>query len=145
MVQVVIAAVVVVVAVVVAFVARRRIRPEPPTQPRSFDAPSQLDRADFTDPATSWLVVVFSSATCDACALVAAKAQALASPEVAVQIVSYQDERALHDRYRIEAVPTLVLADGAGVVRYHHLGPITATDLWADIARARDGRPGHLT
>jgi hypothetical protein len=138
MLQVAIALVVVAVAATVAFVVRRRMRPEPPTQPRSFSAPSQLDRADFTDPSTSWLVVVFTSATCDACALVSAKAQALASPEVAVQLVAYHEHRALHDRYRIEAVPTLVLADRAGVVRYHHLGPITATDLWADIAKARD-------
>lgn len=138
MVQVVIAAVVVAVAVGVALVARRRRQPDAPTQPRAYGAPSQLDRAEFAEPATSWLVVVFTSATCDACALVAAKAEALASPEVAVQIVSYQDSRPLHDRYRIEAVPTLVLADRAGVVRYHHLGPITATDLWADVAKTRD-------
>lgn len=138
MVQVAIALAVVAVAAAVAFAVRRRMRPEAPTQPRSFSAPSQLDRADFTDPSTPWLVVVFTSATCDACALVAAKAQALASPEVAVQLVAHQEQRALHDRYRIEAVPTLVLADRAGVVRYHHLGPITATDLWADVAKARD-------
>lgn len=138
MTQLAIAATVVVVAVVVAVIARRRMRPAVPTQPRRYEAPPQLDRADFTEPARPWLVVVFTSATCDACALVAAKAEALASPEVAVQIVSYQDARALHDRYRIEAVPTLVLADRAGVVRYHHLGPITATDLWADVAKTRD-------
>jgi hypothetical protein len=138
MLQVAIALVVVAAAATVAFVVRRRMRPEAPTQPRSFSAPSQLDRADFADPATPWLVVVFTSATCDACALVSAKAEALASPEVAVQLVAYQEQRALHDRYRIEAVPTLVLADRAGVVRYHHLGPITATDLWADVAKTRD-------
>lgn len=138
MVQVAIALAVVAVAATVALVVRRRMRPEAPTQPRAFGAPSQLDRADFTAPATPWLVVVFTSATCDACALVSAKAQALASPEVAVQLVAYPEERTLHDRYRIEAVPTLVLADRAGVVRYHHLGPITATDLWADVAKARD-------
>jgi hypothetical protein len=138
MLQVAIAVAVVAVAAGVAFAARRRMRTEPPTQPRSFNAPSQLDRADFTEPDTTWLVAVFTSATCDACALVAAKAQALASPEVVVQLVAYQEDRALHDRYHIEAVPTLVLADRAGVVRYHHLGPITATDLWADVAKVRD-------
>jgi hypothetical protein len=138
MTQVGIALAVVAVAAAVAFTVRRRMRPEAPTQPRSFSAPSQLDRADFAGEARPWVVVVFTSATCDACALVAAKAQALASPEVAVQLVAYPEQRALHDRYRIEAVPTLVLADRAGVVRYHHLGPITATDLWADVAKARD-------
>jgi hypothetical protein len=141
MLQVAIALAVVVVAGGIAVVMRRRMRPEAPTQPRSFDAPSQLDRADFDGRHAPWLVVVFTSATCDSCALVAAKAEALASPEVAVQLVPYQDQRALHDRYRVEAVPTLVLADQAGVVRYHHLGPITATDLWADIAKTRDANP----
>lgn len=138
MVQILIAVAVVVVAGAIALVARQRRRPEAPSQPRSFSAPSQLDRADFVSPEVPWLVVVFTSATCDACALVSAKAQALASPEVAVQLVAYQDDRPLHDRYHIEAVPTLVLADRAGVVRYHHLGPITATDLWADVAKTRD-------
>jgi hypothetical protein len=112
---------------------------EPPTQP-AFEVPSQLDRNDFADPAAPWLVAVFSSDSCDACALVVAKAVALQSTEVAVQELPYQRERALHDRYRIQAVPTLVLADSEGVVRYHVLGPVTATDLWAAVATARDAQ-----
>ena len=46
--------------------------------------------------------------------------------------------RDLHRRYRIDAVPLLVIADDAGVVRHHFLGPVTATDLWAAMARLRD-------
>jgi hypothetical protein len=137
MAQLAVALVVVAVAAGVALLVRRRMHVEPPTQP-AFQVPTQLDRADFARPDAPWLVVVFTSASCDACALVTAKAQALASPEVAVQQVPYQSERALHDRYRIDAVPALVLADAEGVVRYSVLGPVTATDLWAEVARARD-------
>ncbi len=137
MAQVLIALAVVAVAAGVALEARRRMHAEPPTQP-TFDVPRQLDRADFERPDAPWLVVVFTSATCDACELVAAKADALASREVAVQQVPYQTGRALHDRYRIDAVPALVLADRDGVVRYSVLGPVTATDLWAEVAKARD-------
>ena len=30
------------------------------------------------------------------------------------------------------------IADAAGVVRQHFFGPVTATDLWAAVATARD-------
>jgi hypothetical protein len=46
----------------------------------------------------------------------------------------------LHERYHIEAVPTLVIADREGVVRASFMGPMTATDLWAACAEAR--QPG---
>jgi hypothetical protein len=133
-----VAALVVAVAVVVGLVARRR-RVAAPTQAR-HGAPSQLDRADFPRPATPWLVAVFSSATCSSCADVIAKARVVESPDVAVADVEYTVHRALHERYAITAVPTLVVADSAGVVRAQFVGPVTATDLWAAIAEVR--QPG---
>jgi len=137
MAQVLIALAVIAIAATIAFALRRRREVEPPTQP-TFETPAQLDRSDFERPDAPWLVAVFTSASCDACALVAAKAEALASRDVAVQLLPYQSERALHERYRIDAVPALVLADADGVVRYAALGPITATDLWSEVAKARD-------
>jgi hypothetical protein len=65
------------------------------------------------------------------------KAQALASPAVAVVEVEAAAHVALHERYRIEAVPITVVADRAGVVRASFIGPATATDLWAAVAEAR--------
>ena len=44
----------------------------------------------------------------------------------------------IHERYRIDAVPLVVIADERGVVRTSFLGPVTATDLWAGVAAARD-------
>lgn len=123
------------VAVGVAAVVARR-RPDPPTQPVGA-VPTQLDRADFERPEAPWLVAVFSSATCRTCADVGAKAAVLASPEVAVTEVEFGTARELHERYGIDAVPLLVIADADGVVRRHFLGPVSATDLWAAVASVR--------
>ena len=70
-----IAGVVIAVAVVIAIVIDRRA-PDVPTAPR-WAVPTQLDRADFAGPSQPWLVAVFTSETCDACAGTAAKAAVL--------------------------------------------------------------------
>jgi hypothetical protein len=127
-------------AVAAAWVVRRRRAVDPPTQPRQWTVPAQLNRADFGAPTEEWLVVVFSSATCTTCADVVNKVAVVASRHVAVRNVEYSAEQALHRRYGIDAVPTLVIADGEGVVRGSFLGPVTATDLWAAIAECR--QPG---
>ena len=122
-------------------VLQRRTRPDPPSQP-GWRIPVQLDRADFVRPDAPWLVVLFSSSTCDTCAGVWPKVEALASEVVAVQQAEVGRDRALHERYRIDAVPTLVIADGDGVVHGIVVGPVTATDLWATLAELRD--PGSV-
>jgi len=132
----IVALIVVVVAVVAVIVRRRRI-PDAPTQ-RRYTTPTQLDRNDFIRPDAPWLVAVFTSATCEACASVLAKAAVLDSTEVAVADVEYGADRALHERYSIDAVPTLVVADRHGVVVSAFLGPMTSTDLWAAVAEARE-------
>lgn len=131
------AAVVAVVVVAVVVSLRRRRAPQAPTQPRGV-VPAQLDRRDFEGRHSPWLVVAFTSATCSTCGDVMRKAAVLASKDVAVQEAEFARDRALHDRYGIDAVPALVIADAQGVVRFGHLGPISATDLWAAMARCRD-------
>src|SRR5438105_8771709 len=131
----VIAGALVVLGVLVALVLERR-RPAPPTQSR-WAVPSQLDRDDFEAPATPWLVAVFTSSTCESCERATAKASVLACASVAYQEVSYQTRKDLHDRYHIEAVPCIVVADDDGVVRASFIGVPTATDLWAAVAEAR--------
>ena len=131
-----VAAVLLVVAVAAAAVVRRR-RPAPPTQAR-WAVPAQLDRDDFADADRPWLVTVFTSATCDSCARATAKAQVLASPQVAYQEVAYQDRRDLHERYAVDVVPTILFADHEGVVRASFIGVPTATDLWAALAEVRE-------
>lgn len=126
-------------AAVVAEIVRRRRRVDPPTQPRR-QLPALLDRADFDG--AGWLVAVFTSDGCSTCADVVRKADVVRCDEVSVSIVSFQDRRDLHERYGIDAVPCLVVADPDGVVHDGFLGPVTATDLWAAIANARD--PGSI-
>jgi hypothetical protein len=123
-------------AVLVAQVLQRR-RPEPPTQ-RPWGVPEQLDRRDFTRPEAPWLVVAFTSATCDSCASVISKVEVLASSTVATDVREFQEHEKLHLRYGIDAVPTIVIADAHGVVRNHFVGPPSATDLWAAIAELRE-------
>ncbi len=133
-------AVAVVLAVaLVAEVVRRRRADDPPTQPR-HEIPAQLDRSDFDG--DGWMVALFTSATCSTCADVIRKAEVLRSDEVTVATVAFQDRRDLHERYAIDAVPCLVIADSEGVVHAGFLGPVTATDLWAAIANARE--PGSI-
>jgi hypothetical protein len=134
-----VALVLVAVAVVVAVVLQRR-RPAPPSGP-TWNVPVQLDRADFDRPQTPWLVVVFTSASCEACAGVWERAEPLdAGPDgpVAVQQVEAGSDAELHRRYGIDAVPLTLVVDARGVVLRHFFGPLTATDLWAAVAAARD-------
>ena len=70
-----------------------------------------------------------------------AKAEPLQSAEVAVEEVEYVGRADLHRRYGIDAVPCIVVADAEGVVRASHVGPATATDLWATLAEVRASRP----
>lgn len=141
MVRLLVAVAIVVVAAVVASIVNRRRRSDPPTQPRHA-MPVQLDRADFADPGAPWLVAVFSSDTCTTCEDVISKADVLRSDDVAVDVVPFQTRRELHVRYAVDAVPSLVIADAEGAVRAGFLGPVTATDLWAAVAEAR--QPGSI-
>jgi thioredoxin-related protein len=135
--QLAVAAVLVVVVGVAALVLQRRRRVDPPTQQR-WEVPAQLDRADFGGAQGEWLVVTFTSATCSTCADVKRKAAVLASRDVSVFDAEYGNHRELHQRYHIDAVPTLVIADRDGVVKASFLGPVSATDLWAACAEARN-------
>ncbi|MFZ6003921.1 MAG: TlpA family protein disulfide reductase [Actinomycetota bacterium] len=124
-------------AVGVAAMLQRRQRPDAPVR-TGYSVPAQLDRADFPRPEAPWLVAVFTSATCNTCAGVWERAQPLASNAVAVAELELAAARELHQRYGIEAVPTTVVVDAEGVVRASFLGPVTATDLWAAVAEARE-------
>jgi hypothetical protein len=103
-----------------ALVLQRR-KPEPPSQ-RQWAVPAQVDRNDFDRPGAPWLVAVFSSATCGGCATAVERANAVASGDVAVQEVEFTARKDLHERYNIETVPMLVVADRQGVVRAHFVG-----------------------
>ena len=135
--RIVVAAVLALVAFGVAAALQRRQRADAPLR-TGYAVPAQLDRDDFARPDAPWLVAVFTSATCNTCQGVWERAQPIESAAVAVQQVEHQAARALHDRYEIEAVPTTLVAGPDGVVAASFLGPVTATDLWAAVAEARE-------
>jgi hypothetical protein len=136
-----IAAVLVVVVLAVAYVAHRRRRPAPP--PRSaYPVPRQLQRSDFPRPDAAWLVAYFWSRTCDSCRGLETKVAVLESADVATCALEAIDDRALHQRYGIAAIPMILLADAEGVVRRAFVGAVSATDLWAALADLRS--PGSV-
>lgn len=135
--RLVLALVLAIVALGIAVALQRRQRSDAPVR-TGYAVPAQVDRGDFAAPESPWLVAVFTSATCDSCTGVWDRAQALRSDAVAVQQVEHDADRVLHDRYRIEAVPTTLVVDPEGVVAASFIGPVTATDLWAAVAEARE-------
>ena len=54
--------------------------------------------------------------------------------------VEFGVAKSLHEKYDIQAVPIVAVVDAEGVVRAGFSGPVTATDLWAAVAEAR--QPG---
>jgi hypothetical protein len=107
-----------------------------PTQPHAV-VPQQLDRHDFAGPDAPWLVALFTSKTCESCAGLLEKALPLASEQVSVTEIEYTANRALHERYHIDAAPLTVLADADGVTRASFVGAFAATDLWNVLAELR--------
>jgi Thioredoxin domain len=126
-------------AIALAAVIRRR-RATPAPTPGGWHAPAQVDRHDFSRPEAPFLVALFSSATCQTCAAMAEKVAVLTSSEVAVDVVEVTAQPELHRKYRVEAVPIVVVVDGQGVARASFIGPTSATDLWAAVAEVR--QPG---
>ena len=125
------------VAGLVALLVDRR-RPDRPTTPTAH-VPGQIDRRDFVRPEVPWLIAVFTADSCSTCAGVLERARPLDSDEVAVQEVEVGRHGAIHRRYEIDAVPTLLVADESGVVRRWFLGPMSSADLWSAVAEAREG------
>ena len=136
MIRFLIVGVVVVVALLINLWQRKR-QVDAPTQ-GAGEVPSQIDRADFVRPDAPWIVLAFTSATCQTCSDIERKVRVLETRSVAIQILEYTTERELHARYKIDAVPTVLMADSSGIVQANFLGPVSATDLWAALARVRD-------
>lgn len=138
MAQLIIVVVVGVIALGVGWVMQKQA-PDAPTVPTQHKTPAQLDRNDFTRPDAPWLVVVFTSATCSTCAKVWTSTQLVESEEVAIQNVEVGRDAALHERYSITAVPSVVIVDHDGVAQGSYVGPPSSADLWAKLAELRDG------
>ena len=130
-----IAAAIAIAAALVAFRLRRG-RPEAPPRD-AYPIPRQLDRADFPRRDARWLVAYFSSTSCAGCQGLGDKVEVLESPQVATVDCSFEDQRDLHERYDISAIPMILIADHEGVVHRAFVGATSATDLWAAVAEVR--------
>ena len=128
-------------AVAVAAVLARR-RPGPPAPPPNWHVPTAVDRRDFPRPDAPWLALAITTAPCATCAAAWTRVQPLASGDVAVVEVESRRDAKLHERYHIDAVPLVLVADAEGTVRVHYLGAFTATDLWGALAELR--QPGSV-
>jgi hypothetical protein len=114
----------------------RRGRPQAPPRD-AYPVPRQLDRNDFPRADAPWLVAYFSSATCASCQGLGPKVAVLASDDVAVCELAFEEEREVHERYDIAAIPMVLVVDGHGIVQRAFVGATSATDLWAAVAEAR--------
>ncbi len=137
--RILIAVVLLAVAAGVAWWLERRRAAAPPTQGHAV-VPQQLDRHDFPRPDAAWLVVLFTSKSCESCAGLLDKAQPLASDGVSVTEVEYGAQPALHRRYRIDAAPITLVVDAQGVTRASFVGAFAASDLWSTLAELRGER-----
>ncbi|MBM3671187.1 MAG: thioredoxin family protein [Actinobacteria bacterium] len=131
-----VAAAVLAIAFLVAWRIRRQ-RPQATPSP-AMTVPRQLHRADFNRADAPWLVAYFSSVVCGACKNLGPKVEVLACAEVATHESSYETDRDTHERYSINALPMVLIADREGVVRRAFVGATTATDLWAAVAEVRE-------
>ena len=111
--RLIIALALVLVAAAIAWRLRTQAEPDP-VRPAG-EIPRQLHRVDFPRADAPWLVVLFSSATCDSCAVMASKVRVLESADVVACEIEYGRDHALHERYAIDSVPLVVVADGEGV------------------------------
>ncbi|MFN8015361.1 MAG: thioredoxin domain-containing protein [Acidimicrobiia bacterium] len=109
------------------------------TKETTYIAPTKIERNDFPQCKSETLVVVFTSTKCDSCGNIIDKANVLSSDCVDVVNVSYEDKNGskLQKKYEIEAVPTVVVCDENGVVQQSYIGSVSATDLWASVAKLR--------
>lgn len=137
--RVVVAGVLLAGAVALALVLRRRAPHEPVRT--SWAVPTWVDRADFAAPTVPWLVAVFTASTCRSCQDTVDKATPLGSDEVVVDEIEVGVHPELHERYGIEAVPTVLIVDAEGAVRGSFLGPPTTAELWSRVAEAREDDP----
>ena len=137
MTQLIIVAAVAIVALGVGWFVQQQA-PDVPTAPVNHTTPDQVDRADFARPDAEWLVAVFTSATCETCAKVWTSTQLVESDYVAIQNIEVKEDKELHDRYNITAVPAVIIVDAQGVSRASFLGPPSSADLWAKLAEVRE-------
>lgn len=114
-------------AVGVAFLLQRR-RPEPPSSP-SYRSIAEVDRSEFVRPDARLLVAMFGSTSCNTCPQVWETISKIDQSDIASERIDVQTDPERHRRYRIDGVPTTIVASSDGTVRKTMFGPITSAEL----------------
>ncbi|NNF53309.1 MAG: thioredoxin family protein [Acidimicrobiales bacterium] len=114
-------------AVGIAYLLQRR-RSEPPSSP-SYRTIAEVDRSEFVQPDARLLVAMFGSTTCNTCPQVWETISKIDKTDVARERIDVQTDPERHKRYRIDGVPTTIVANRDGTVRKTMFGPITRADL----------------
>ena len=125
-------------AIGVAFFVNRR-NTDSPTVPKS-SLPIQIDRTDFECPETEWLLVFFSSDSCESCHKVRHLLKAQEIRLLHIQEAIFPKDNFLHQRYGIESVPIVLLAGIDGVVVWSFAG-IPHVNLLSDALTALEMIP----
>ena len=123
-------------AALVAYFVNRRGTDSPSVPKNSL--PIQIDRKDFNEPTTSQLLVLFSSETCDSCETARELLQNYSLDSVCVQEVQFPQQRDIHERYGIDSVPIILVADVDGVVLWSYAG-VPADDLFFNMVSSLQG------
>lgn len=134
-----IAVVLIAVAVTIAFVFERR-RTDTPFSARRGAVPTRVRPVDVgLDDAPA--IVVFTEASCQSCQAAIQLVRGPAGADFPVADVEYGADRALHDRYGIDTVPTTVAVHRDGNVAGGWTGkvdPAELTQALAEIVRNAD-------
>jgi len=117
-------------AAAVAYVVNKRGTDSPSVPKNSL--PIQIDREDFEQPEAAWLLVFFSSESCDSCERVHDLLKSLSLDSLHIQEVEFPEKIATHQRYGIDSVPITLVADVDGVVVWSYAG-VPPTDLFSNM------------
>ncbi len=117
-------------AVVVAYLVNKRNADSPSVPKNSL--PIQIDRTDFEKPKTEWILVFFSSNSCDSCQKVRDLLESLTLDSLHIQEVEFPQETTTHQRYGIDSVPITLVAGTDGVVIWSYAG-VPPVDLFSDM------------
>ena len=107
-------------AIIVAYIANNR-RTDSPSVPK-ISLPIQVDRNDFDMPDMQWLLVFFSSESCSSCIQVREILSGIPMNSIHIQEVSFPQGKNLHNRYAINSVPIVLIANLEGVVIWSYAG-----------------------
>lgn len=91
--------------------------------------PVRLEPADLGLSPSEWTLVVFTDSECASCASTVAAAREMTAGRVALVEVDYRVRSDLHEKYRVDAVPTLLLVGDDGIVDSWFVGPPADEDL----------------